>query len=99
MAAMESRVKHYLLNSMANDYEDLEILFDEVSKLAPVGQAPSRMETIEALEQLVNEGLAQAYILSPGSPHARPVSFRRNDVDNLWFYVTPEGKKLIVSET
>jgi hypothetical protein len=85
---------------MANDYEDLEILVDEVLKFASeIGHAPSRMEIIEGLEQLINEGLAQAYILSPTSPHATPVNFRRNDVDGLWFYVTPEGKRLVKSES
>jgi hypothetical protein len=95
---VESRGKSCLLDSMADDYEDFEILSKAASKLASEhGQAPSRTEIIEALEQLINEGLAQAYILSPTRPHATPVTFCRNDVEQIWFYVTPEGKRLIKS--
>ena len=93
---MNRGVKDYLLRSMADDYESFEILFNEASRQAEEqGQPPSRAEAIEALEQLINEGLAKAYILSPTRSGSMPAEFSRRDVDQLWFYITPDGKRLI----
>jgi len=47
----------------------------------------------EALADLIVSGLVQAYRLSP--PHAAKVDFDPNGIDELWFYVTSEGKKLV----
>ena len=96
---MES-LKTDLLYSMADDYEDFELVSKEVSKRAqPHGQMPSRTEIIRALEELINEGLAQAYILTPTRPGATPVAFHRKDLEQLWFYITPRGKRLLESAT
>ena len=95
---MHPRVKDYLLNSMADDYENFEMLFSETLRQAKQqGQVLNRAETLEAIEQLISQGLAQAYILSPTPPFATPVEFRRSDVEQLWFYITPTGKRFVTS--
>ncbi|MGB8769788.1 MAG: hypothetical protein WCC92_09245 [Candidatus Korobacteraceae bacterium] len=44
---------------------------------------------------MINDGLAQAYLLSPKQLHAQKVDFDPGRIDELWLYVTPEGKKLV----
>ena len=64
---MHPQVRDYLLNYMADDYEDFEMLFSETLRQAKQqGQELNRAETLEAIEQLISQGLAQAYTLSIG---------------------------------
>jgi hypothetical protein len=93
---MNSRVKDNLLNSMADDYSNFEMLFNEACERLGE-QAPSRSDALEATEELITEGLAQAYILSPTQPAATPINFFKSDADQLWFYITSAGKRLITS--
>jgi len=94
---MEASIRNYVLSAIANDYEEFEMVFGEVAKWAEedgkIGVA--REEIIGELERLINEGYAQAYLLSPQDPHAEPVTFSADNIGDLWFYVTPKGKRLV----
>ncbi len=81
---------------MSNDYEDFETAFAEASESAlTYGLFLSRQEMHEALAELTRSGLAQAYLLSPHPPHAQKVDFDSSRIHDLWFYVTPEGKRFV----
>ena len=93
---MAPQVKDYVLRAMADDYEDFNAVFDETSKLASeLGRSVTKPEVIEILESVINEGLAQAYKLSSASPWTTPVDFNKGNIEQLWFYVTPQGKQYI----
>jgi hypothetical protein len=93
---MESWVKQSVLTAISDDYEDLDMVVNEVGKWgAQEGVSVTRQGITRALEELIGEGLAQAYVLSAQPPYAEVVRFSVEDVDRLCFYVTPKGKSLV----
>jgi len=60
-----------------------------------MGPQASTNEIGAALRQLINEGLAQAYVLSPHPPHAQRVKFEPGKMEELWFYVTAQGRQRV----
>jgi hypothetical protein len=91
---MELEFKRNVLRAMADDYENLETVCNETSKWThESGRTITRSEIVQTLETLINEGLAQAYSLSPTRASATPVEFNKDKVENLWFYLTPDGKR------
>lgn len=89
--------RYLMLSTMSNDYEDLKtILRDYAESLKERGMTPTHEETILLLEQLIAEGLAQAYTFAGGSDLAQPAGFSVEKADALWFYVTPKGKQFVV---
>jgi hypothetical protein len=92
--ADEETLRKYVLRAIADDYEDFEIVLRSVNSWARKhGVVPDRQQIQEALEELINEGYAQSYILSSGPPAtAEPVPYSPELIDSLWFYITPKGK-------
>ena len=94
-----------VITSIADDYESLEIILESINEWKedrdleswPARRAVpvSRAEVIEALRELSREGYAQTYILDTKEPYAQPVEFREDQVDDLWFYVTPKGEHAV----
>ncbi|MGA7461116.1 MAG: hypothetical protein WBW69_12880 [Candidatus Korobacteraceae bacterium] len=90
---MQSTTKDSVLNAIADDYESVATILETVRKFdEPEATAH---DISQALEELVREGLAQTYELSPSPPHSKLVDFDVNRADELWFYVTSEGKNLV----
>lgn len=93
---METSIQDWVLWAIADDYESLEIIFVEVNKWTPKrGRRITRQQIIRALERLIREGSAEAYLLSSQPPYNQPVEFLAKDAEGLWFYVTPKGKDLV----
>lgn len=93
---MRTLIQDFVLDAIADDYESLDVIVGDVSKWAEEsGTSITRQGIIRALEQLIQEGSAQAYVLSSQPPYAQPVEFSSEDVDRLWFYLTPQGKRLV----
>lgn len=93
---MESRAKQYVLRAMADDYEDFETVLSLAQELAKHrGGSLSRPDIAEALESVIDEGLAQAYVLSPAKSGATPVQFDQREMSKLWFYLTAEGRRKV----
>jgi hypothetical protein len=87
-------VEALVLNSIADDYEDFDRVFDEVTEWAGFrGLQLTRNEVADALERAVNTGRAQAFALSTVPPCSTPVSFTTEKLDQLYFLLTPEGRK------
>ena len=81
------------MTAISDDNEDIETVRRYVQKFHET--TISSGQASRALGELVQDGLAQAYLLSPQPPHATKVGFDPNRIDELWFYVTPEGKKFV----
>jgi hypothetical protein len=83
-----------VLRAIADDYESFDIIVESVTEWS-VGRRVDRQAVKSALEQLINEGYAQAYVLSSEPPAgAQPVQYCSDDVSDLWFYLTKKGRAL-----
>src|SRR4051812_43758449 len=92
-------VRDCIMDSIANDYEDFEMIVNETNKFsAQKGIKASRGEISETLRQLIEGGYAQSYIFPAGqSGHPQPVSYAGDRVAELWFYLTPKGLASLAS--
>ncbi len=91
---MDERFQNEVLESIANDYEALEQIIGHFRRVAPEIDA-SVQNISEALENLIEQGLARVYKLSPWPPHVTEVPFDASKLDKLYFYVTPDGKRIV----
>ncbi len=93
MIDFDSSLREYALRVIADDYESFEYILENVIELAAEhGGVADREGTLKALETLIRDGFAQAYLLGR---EAEPVSYDRDQLDDLWFYLTPKGIDLI----
>ena len=90
---MRSQIKDSVLNAIADDYESIEAIVETVQKFDSPEITADQIS--DALGELVKDGLAQAYELSPWPPHEKSVDFDVGRVRELWFYITPKGKDLV----
>ena len=66
-----------------------------VRQRAERGRSFTRAEMSEALEWAIRQGYARAYLLSAQPPYTQQVDFSPEDIGDLSFFVTPEGKQLV----
>jgi hypothetical protein len=95
----KTALEELIMDAIANDYEDLEMIRHEVKKWsAPDANPPSITDIVEGLVALIDKGLARAYRLSP---HTEVVEDFRNApcLDELYFYISPRGKAALSDET
>ena len=88
-----SFVRECVKTSISDDYENFNRIVDDVCLWA--GSAGIEADTEEirvALESLIAEGDAEAYILSAKPSKSERVTYSRDMLAKLWFYVTPKGK-------
>jgi hypothetical protein len=91
-------IEKYVLSAIADDYEEFEkILSDVKVQAVESGLVVSSELVREALQGLITKGLARAYRLASRPPHAETVPYSADALGELWFYVTPEGKKFVES--
>jgi len=96
-------VLELVLDVIADDYECVDYIQDSIKILAEDPEIdlnpglrktqPSRAEIVSALRELTREGYAQAYILDCQEPYKQEVEFSESHVGDLWFYITPKGRK------
>jgi hypothetical protein len=94
----DASLRSYVINAVADDYESLEIIERVALEFAAtdgitidIGEIPGVLHT------LVADGLIQSYRFRPPGNDAEAVAFALNDVQELWFYITPEGKRQLLS--
>ena len=96
MKSRERVIDEFVVEAVANDYENFECVVQQVTKWsARIGLRTTRQELIDALERAIGNGYALAYSLSPQEPHSQVVEFSRARLDELWFYVTPKGREFV----
>jgi hypothetical protein len=85
-----------VLSVIADDYESFPIIAHETSEWAgQIGLAVNHEKILDALEGLILEGLAKAYVLSSHKPHAVSVTFSRELSWDHWYWITSDGKQLL----
>ena len=95
---MDKRFQNEVLASIADDYEPLEQVLEHLRRFTPEMDA-SIHNISQALENLLKHGLARAYVLSPHPPHVTEVPFDGSKLDELYFYVTPQGKQVVEQDS
>lgn len=86
---MDSYIRDYVLKAVSDDYESVELILDAAQRLA--GLNATTEQVCLALNDLVEDALAQAYELSSEHPHATAVNIDPDRMKELWFYATPKG--------
>jgi hypothetical protein len=86
-------VRKYVMASMADDYESLELILGSVSTLARGDGFPAfdKQEVQTEISELIRDGYAKAYILSSRPPHAVVADYLDSRADEFWFMLTPLG--------
>jgi hypothetical protein len=86
-------VRKYVMASMADDYESLELIVDSVSALAREDGFPAfdKQAVQTEISELIRDGYAKAYILSPTPPHAVVTEYLDTRADEFWFMLTALG--------
>lgn len=83
---------------VSDDYESFETILEQTRKLAAVhGIEIGESEVAAAVRRATVAGLIQTYILSTREPFSTKVPYSESDLPDLWFYVTPDGKKTVKS--
>ena len=99
----EEWVRQYVLNAVADDYENLEQIVGSVIHWAfSDGKVVPLTQIMEALIEIVTKGDAKAYVLSPQPPYSTEFhwstseeQFEASRVWELWYHITEQGKKAI----
>jgi hypothetical protein len=102
MASRRELVRMFVLDSICDDYEHLDIsISPDIERLATrCGLMISRSEIIQGLSDLIDFGWAKAYRFS--GPNSRPPEEvagmpslnEMEDPMGAWFYVTDAGMKV-----
>ena len=82
-----------ILRTINDDYEHFNYIVKEVNSFHNIGSTPDEIRDV--LADLIAKHYAQAFNLSEKPPHGQPVPFCGDRIDELWFHVTPSGKKLV----
>ena len=98
MKTRERILDEFIVESASNDFESFQCILDQVMTWSEQkGIRPSRQEVLEALQRVIRDGYALPYRLSPQEPHFQIEEFSSDRLDDLWFYVTPKGRELVIS--
>lgn len=88
----EHALRIYVMSSIADDYEDFEMVSNTASRWAEEdGLQFDRKEILRELAELIRNGHAQAYTLSAQPPHSLLAEYSEARADDLWFMLTPAG--------
>lgn len=88
----------FVLEAVANDYESFDSIVEQTTNWAKEkGLAVTRAEITRALRQRIHEKYIQPYLLSSQPPFSQKVEFNPDRIGELWFCVTPKGKKFVTS--
>jgi hypothetical protein len=89
-------LEEFVVEAIANLLEDFEGIFEQVSTWAnEEGVSVTRDEVVQAIGGAITKGYAQAYLLSEKPPYSQAVEFSPDRLGELWFYITPKGRKLV----
>jgi hypothetical protein len=103
MLSRDELIHVFALDVMADDYENLEQVYQGVSRLASrCGMAVEPHALKSAVDQAVvdsvQRGLAKAYRLSPTAPVEEiDCLLHLGQVQDLYFFITDEGRQLVSS--
>jgi hypothetical protein len=94
---LDEQIKQFVLNSVADDYESLEILQrDSIRTAQTYGIALERERVLQILQELIQDGLIQAYTFIPPRNEPIAVPFTKDILDELWFFITASGRERLL---
>jgi hypothetical protein len=96
-------IRWMVLDEICDDYENVDqiILPDVARDCAKLGFVVDRSNIVKALGELIEGGLAKAYLLSGTKPEelrGMPSLDVIEEDFKTYFYVTPKGKELHLSD-
>ena len=90
----EKFLEELIMDTIANDYEDFDMIVREVTTACaePVA-SPSVTEITNGLRRLIDAGLARAYLLSPTRLPVVVSDVGQPELsEGLYFYLTQDGR-------
>jgi hypothetical protein len=91
-------LRYWVMDSIANDYENFEMVVSETGKFAEMqGMQVDQSAIIKVLRQLIDDGDAQVYVFSGTSHLPTPADYAVDRLEDLWFYLTPKGNAALSS--
>jgi len=92
-----------VLNAICDDYENVDqvILRDVSNDCAKLGFAVERSDVVKALDELLEDGLAKAYLLGGREPTelpGMPALDAPETYFKTYFYITKKGMDLHLSD-
>ena len=88
--------QRFVLEAVANDYEQLRDLKAEVLSWTRPADKFTTDTTLESvLLECLAKGQVSAYQLSSSSPFAIEVSFTKEKLDEAWFFITEKGREFL----
>lgn len=96
MKDLNQVISEYVLRSISDDYEYIEAILEDVANwTSECGTTVDSNAVLKALEELIRDGYAQAYVLhSAPTARAEAVKYSSDRVHDYSYYVTPKGKRL-----
>jgi molybdopterin synthase catalytic subunit len=86
--------REMVLDAVADDYEDFDMVVAEVSKgTSNSAQTPDIDQVVQALMESIAEKDVQAFEYIEGSSRYVPVEAKLETIRDRWFYITEKGKR------
>jgi hypothetical protein len=80
-----------VLQAVANDFEEFEMIVNEITKWTSGKTTPDVDRIQQALLNAVASGLVKAYEPREGDHHLVATEADPRKLHSLWFYITEEG--------
>ena len=92
----EEALRTYIMSSIADDYEELKMIFTTVGEWAEEdGLTFESKEIVVQLSELIRAEHVQAYKLSSHPPHVIAADFSEACAGDLWFMLTASGRQAL----
>jgi hypothetical protein len=86
-------LEYLVLQSVANDFEEFEMIINEITKCTDKKEAAPNAELIQqALMRAIAEGTVKVYEVREGHHHLIAPETDSPQVRSSWFYITEQGK-------
>ena len=98
MKRTSDEVVRMVLEAVANDYEELEMIMSEIAKwTGSVNDVPDRNRIEHALMASILNKDVKAYEYSEKSCRFIPTTPDHQTLHTLWFYITAQGKERLAA--
>jgi len=90
-------VRAFVLAEISDDFEEPEHVYENVAEISRTcGLSVDRAEVLGLLHELVELGLAKAYLLSPRDPVIEvKAPLLRDRMSELYFWITEDGVRAL----
>jgi hypothetical protein len=94
MAGTLGKLECLVLQSVANDYENFEMILSEIAKWTSMDATALNVDQIkDSLMKAIERENIKAYEYSEESRQFIAADADRKAIHSLWFYITEQGKK------